>query len=969
MKHPVWYTSAPLLLALLATSSIARASDVDEQAISQQPAAADLGGNLVVRPRFGVDFVTDGGGFESFSQFESFLPLWQNPGSDLLFFQGQLSLDLDANLGTSLQLGYRHLAPGSQRIFGGYVAFDRRGTEAASFNQLGLGLETLGEDWDLRLNGYLPIGDRRDLVEDERVSTGAQVSGLTFVGHQLIANAQQAQAAVRRYEAALGGAELELGTKLVSIGEAGALRGYGGLYYYDGPGVDGSLGWRLRLQAEPTAYLRTGLSVQNDSIFGTNVRFNIGAHFPSQRATSAAGSAAPQLARLGESIGRTGQIVVDRQTAVEVTVLPDVVSGPVVNPETGEPWFFNHVAPGATGDGTFETPYGAIALAAETVPTDGNGIIYVAASDGAEFAGFTLPGSVQLLSTGPEQLIAAFDPAVSIQLPFSGSGDFPLIGGQVAIESSPLAPTVLAGFNIQTANSAAASVLADSSLGDVTIRDSAITASETGLSIASDGSAAAGTVRIDNNTIAASAVGAAFAATGSQMNGDLAFSRNRINLSDANSDSATGTAVAISIDQAELTGNIVIADNLIGNGDIVVERAETTQTGSIIISNNESTGSGIVLSSVDSSLTGDILIRENVLERSDSYGIGIESENSRIDGDVIISGNVVDAVDFGIAVGHSDSELAGELTVSDNVIGAETVPYVGILNLNAGSGLEQVTISGNTVAAELVGIGVVNYYAGTDITGSVTITDNEKIQVSGGGGDPLGLGATGVLVFNNADSAIGGGVEVSNNAQIQVAAGDSTAVGVAVLNQNSQIDSGVAISDNGVIEVDGTNTAAAPSDPSDFGTAGIAVVNAADDDALASSLNGGITISGNTQIESSEYGTVVVNSDFSYVNGPDAEIAGSVTVTSNGVISVDDGVLVVNFDAIAGSVIVSGNSISSDEDDGIDFSNLTPDSLVDGDLTLTGNAIAADGDEVKCTNNGTITGTVSSPQPCQRTFP
>ncbi|MEM8807957.1 MAG: inverse autotransporter beta domain-containing protein, partial [Cyanobacteria bacterium P01_G01_bin.38] len=484
MKNPIWCTSATLLVALMFASPSVKAdestletnpdevvqSEADqteavqnEPVISQATTAADLGTDLVIRPRFGLDFDTAGSGAESFGQFESFIPLWQNAGRELLFFQGQLLLDTDENLGTNLQLGYRHYVPGSDRIFGGYVAFDKRGTDNASFDQLGIGLETLGENWDLRLNGFLPIGDQRELVDSNLVDAGTQITNLQFIGNQLVGDAQQQQAEINQFESALGGFDLELGTKLLDIGESGALRGFAGLYYYDGEGVDGSLGWRLRLQAEPTEYLRTGLSVQDDDIFGTTVRFNIGAAFPGYRATSAGTDNDTVVARLGESIGRTGHIVVDEQTEVGevVTVEADIATGPVINPATGEPWFFNHVTPdGTAGDGTFETPYNTVADATDTIPTDGNGIIYIADSNGAVIAeDLTIPGGVQLLSTGPDQFIAAFDESIEIQLPFSGSGDFPMIDGTVTMGSSPNGPTVLGGFDVQ--NDAGPGITAD----------------------------------------------------------------------------------------------------------------------------------------------------------------------------------------------------------------------------------------------------------------------------------------------------------------------------------------------------------------------------------------------------------------------------------------------------------------------------------------------------------------------------
>jgi len=43
------------------------------------------------------------------------------------------------------------------RVYGGSVYYDFRNTEKGHYNQMGLGLETLGRRCDVRVNGYLPF--------------------------------------------------------------------------------------------------------------------------------------------------------------------------------------------------------------------------------------------------------------------------------------------------------------------------------------------------------------------------------------------------------------------------------------------------------------------------------------------------------------------------------------------------------------------------------------------------------------------------------------------------------------------------------------------------------------------------------------------------------------------------------------------------------------------------------------------
>lgn len=60
-------------------------------------------------------------------------------------------------------LGCRYSRPFTDQIFGVNVYYDFRNARHANFNQIGLGFELLGKCWNLRVNGYLPIGKKRIL--------------------------------------------------------------------------------------------------------------------------------------------------------------------------------------------------------------------------------------------------------------------------------------------------------------------------------------------------------------------------------------------------------------------------------------------------------------------------------------------------------------------------------------------------------------------------------------------------------------------------------------------------------------------------------------------------------------------------------------------------------------------------------------------------------------------------------------
>jgi len=824
--------------------------------------------NTAVRPRYGLNLDSASGGAEAFGQFESFIPIWQDIGSDIIFFQGQVSVDTDENLGTNLQLGYRHFNPTNDFIYGGYFAFDKRGINAGSFNQLGLGLEALGEDWDVRANGYIPLGDRSIRTGSSTADAGLQFTNAAFVGNQLNATAVSQQAEIGEINVAMGGFDVEVGKKLLNIGNHGALRGYSGLYYYDGgEDVDGSLGWRVRLQAEPTRYLRTGISVQNDDFFGTNFRFNIGAFLPSNRdvrSNDDSNNTSEAIARLGESLGRDGQIVVDRRTEVEIEAIQeDAVSrGPVINPETGEPWTFGHVvAEAENGDGTNEAPFSNIQDALDNVPTNGNGIVYVRDSDGATFSGGTsntnpteitrvdenervntnggsinVPGGVRLLSSGPEQFIAAFNEASQIQLPKSGSGDTHTIQGNVSLSGSLEGLTEIAGFDISSNYSYApsvggASIFADAQQGDITIRDNSVNSVGPGIAVGSGGES--------NITI---------------------------------------------------TGNTVDARN------------------SGIVVYNFGRGSVERTDEVDRSTERDFIALEDDLEESTSS--------------ITISGNTSIDVEA-----YNDGGLVG--------------PFNG-------------------------GIVVVNA-PGTTIEGGVDISDNGPINVIGKSGDggPRMIENLNEVNNNNEPTIIEEPSEMDEDDRPGVR-------GILILN-GGVIEGGVRIADNESITVSGADTSdrREESITAISGTAGIVVSNYSYE---SSSIEGGITISGNTVADSSEYGIIVSTGNLSgsdevrlRMDGSESfgGTTGDITIASNDVTSEDDSVLVVNTGRIMGSVAFTNNLLTSVEDDGIDVSNLSVDSVIEGDLIFSGNNITAGDDEVKCTNNGTIEGDNSSPSTCR----
>jgi trimeric autotransporter adhesin len=448
-------------------SAIALVGFVSERAISQTASAnasvrtqaADLAQadepavsittNLPIPARASVGYSSSGGGYDGFGSFEGFIPLQQTPGQDLFYLIGRLLLDNDANLGSNLLLGYRVYNPGTNRIHGAYLGYDTRDTGNNLFSQLGLGFETLGNGWDARLNAYIPVGDVRQIGSERIFDTGTQLNSFRFEDHFLRASGLRQRQVIRDFEVAVAGFDLEAGGRVLPFGNGGDLRGYGGLYYLSAD--DSSVGVRGRLEARPLDGLTLGLTVQHDGILGTNVFGTIALAFPNSHFKGA--NPKSVQARLGEMPYRINAIAIDRQREVELTSSP-FIDTILTNPATGQPYFFQHVTLGANGgNGTIETPFGLVQPALNATRSDGNDIVYVQAGTNSGIPAFTIRDRVQVLSTGPVQLVPAtisgqFFP--SYQLPLSGSGVFPSVTGTVTMGND----TVLSGFSITSATGA-----------------------------------------------------------------------------------------------------------------------------------------------------------------------------------------------------------------------------------------------------------------------------------------------------------------------------------------------------------------------------------------------------------------------------------------------------------------------------------------------------------------------------------
>jgi trimeric autotransporter adhesin len=374
---------------------------------------------LRISPKIGARFTSQGGGTSSAFGFEGFVPLQQQPGQNLTYVEGRLQIATDNGaLGGNVLLGHRFLTESKKAIVGTYLSYDNRNTGNTSFHQLGAGFEHLSDAIDFRFNAYLPVGNSRAELSNRPIGT------VRFQGNGLGIDRLQV------FQQALAGMDVEIGTKLANLGK-GSLRGYIGGYYYGGDNSNFA-GFRTRLVAKPSDTIAAGLTVQTDSRFDTRVMFSLGVSFP-----GSGGGSAPEntsvLARLGESPDRQQSILVDQfnKSSFEAGI----------NPDTGKPWFIQHVIAGtAAGGGTFEAPAGNIAAVLPKARS--GGLVYVQAGSNPGMPGFTIPDGVSVVSNVERESIPT--QFGNVPLPNSGSGIRPTITGPIILGND----TVLVGFEI-----------------------------------------------------------------------------------------------------------------------------------------------------------------------------------------------------------------------------------------------------------------------------------------------------------------------------------------------------------------------------------------------------------------------------------------------------------------------------------------------------------------------------------------
>lgn len=355
---------------------------------------------------------------------EWFLPLEQDSETEMWFGDFRAIMFDDAEFGGNLGLGYRHYHADHDRIYGINAYWDFRDESSLLFNQAGLGLETLGQVFDFRLNGYIPT-----------VNDASQRLPFTFSGHHLIENEYHA----------LSGFDYEAAVNLPDWGPL-QTRVAGGGYFFDSSNTDAANGWRARLEVAFKDSIAASVAVQDDDVFGQTVNFMVEIRRTIEhtsrlarrsmhhkfRNSDGAGNGQSVVHRLADPVYRQSNIVLHR-TATSVA------------DNSGTPLNFLHVVEGGGGDGTFEMPFGSITDAMMD-PDAATSVVYT--PEGGTFTeSVTLVAGTRVLSNGPLQTVTSS--IGDVQLPFSGAGaDLSALPASIFGDVILANDTELSGFDI-----------------------------------------------------------------------------------------------------------------------------------------------------------------------------------------------------------------------------------------------------------------------------------------------------------------------------------------------------------------------------------------------------------------------------------------------------------------------------------------------------------------------------------------
>lgn len=374
------------------------------------------------------------------------------------FLDGRGHLFNNGTYAANVSLGFRTLP--SCNLLGFYSFYDYRQTKHHHYQQLGGGIEFSTGSFDIRANGYLPIGSTKspffDINESRSLTFGNFIGNSFTVIQQTVLNEKQ--------EFAFKGANLEVGARLMQkdwILYAGA-----GPYAFYGHFDKKAIGGQGRLQADFRRVFSLAVSGSYDSFF--KERFQGMIQFTLPFGPTDPPICSPKIQnRLYEPLQRQEILVLAKQDIRIETVQTSAVG-------TGFHIIFVNNTNPMFGDGSFENPFNTL-IAAQLASAPGD-IIYVFEGDGTDTGmnmGFLFKDTQSVLGSGVDHII---------QTP-QGPVVFPaLTPGLPLVTNAPVAPVItlanndlLSGIHVDSTVATAFPEISGTSITNLTIDRNLIT--------------------------------------------------------------------------------------------------------------------------------------------------------------------------------------------------------------------------------------------------------------------------------------------------------------------------------------------------------------------------------------------------------------------------------------------------------------------------------------------------------------
>ncbi len=264
-------------------------------------------------------------------------------GDASAFLDGQVTMNDVDGVGYNVGAGYRWLwddtlafDPDPMRVVGVSLWSDGSSTiNDHFFSQLGISFEALGDLWDFRMNGYLPLGDR------QKASNFTPTGDLIFVGSDL------AQETSSPRDTALTVGEFELARRIANR-DAWA---FGGAYGMAGGEFDYTTGVKAGVRGYVFPDLLLQIAVTDDDLFDTNAVFSVIWFIGRTRSDHCATCTVAD--RLREPVLRNDYVAIAQSSTLGGRALTD---------GQGNPFSIVHVDSSASagGDGSFERPFNDI---------------------------------------------------------------------------------------------------------------------------------------------------------------------------------------------------------------------------------------------------------------------------------------------------------------------------------------------------------------------------------------------------------------------------------------------------------------------------------------------------------------------------------------------------------------------------------------------------------------------------------